>query len=295
MNLRLPRRSIRWLPATALVMALAIQTDLHATTTESADWQPKVSETFVKLPVNTLDQRLERDFLGSTLGQSLRQHEDDIRLKLGALAELDAAIDLADGEQLTELKHNYLIEKQNYVELARARVELVSEQLETKKRVLERVLKRLGQDQAAMTGDQKELIESQEAANERLEASLSAADSMFAHNPFADDSDYSRDYEQKRSALEMLRQRIAEHPMSQGPTLDGTEVSKADYVRHLVASTEGEIALLAMEEEMLGFMAKLVSLDALALAEQVEDPELIDSDIPEPVGVDVAATRFFAN
>ncbi len=296
MNLKSPRNTLRWLPATALVLALAVQAPaMAAAPTEGADWKPKVSETFIKLPVNTLDKRIDRDFMNSTLGQSLRQQENDIAGKLENLAEIDAAIDLADGEQLIDLKHNYLVEKRGYVELARARTTTLRDRLETKKRVLERVLEKLGESDAAMTADQKALVESQDAANKRLESALAAADQMFAHNPFADESDYSREYEQKRSALEMLRARVAEHPMSQGPEIDGTEVSKADYVRHLVAATEGELALLTMEEEMLGFMAKLVALDALALAEEVEDPELIDSDVPEPVDVDVAATRFFAD
>ena len=55
---------------------------------------------------------------------------------------------------------------------------------------------------------------------------------------------------------------------------------------------EPELALLGVEEEMLGYMARLVALDAMALAEQMADPELADSDLPEPDGIE-HAVRYF--
>jgi hypothetical protein len=82
--------------------------------------------------------------------------------------------------------------------------------------------------------------------------------------------------------------------MNQGPVIDGTEVSKVDYVRHMVALTEGELALIAMEEEMLGYMARLVGLDALALAEKQADWEVGDDVIVEARGTspDAALSAF---
>ena len=58
--------------------------------------------------------------------------------------------------------------------------------------------------------------------------------------------------------------------MTAEPTLNGEVVGKADYVRGLLSRSEAELAILDQEEDILGFMAKLVALDAMALAEGIE-------------------------
>jgi predicted HTH domain antitoxin len=78
---------------------------------------------------------------------------------------------------------------------------------------------------------------------------------------------------------------IEDHPMNAQPVIDGEAVSKADYLRQLIADTDAEIALIQQEETILGYMAKLIALDATALSEQVGDAERIDSDVTERTGI----------
>lgn len=258
------------------------------------NWSPEVSEQLVKLPAAVLDRRIERDFRDSSLGTAVRQKEEDLRLKTQTLADISAAIDLAEGESAQELQHRLLVEKQAFIHQAGEKNTMQREQLQTKQRLLERILKKLTQADDAMSADRQKLIESQNAARERLEKSIAMADKLLSTNPLVGESRYAQEYDEKRAALDALREKISSHPMNQDPMIDGEQLSKPDYVRHLVAVTEGELALLDMESEMLGFMAKLTSLDALALAEQMDDPELADSDIPTADSL-THAVNFFIN
>ncbi len=242
-------------------------------------WRPEVSEQLIKLPAAVLDRRIDRDFEESSLGRLLRQQEQDMRVKSRTLAELQAAIELAQGDQALELRHRLLVEKQAFINLAGEKNRIEREQLTTKRQVLETILSRLGQDNGALSSDRRELIERQQAARQRLEATIGMADQLLSTNPVGGESPYAARYAENIAAIEALRRKIDEHPMTQDPMIDGEQLAKPDYVRHLVAATEGAMALLAMEDEMLGYMARLTSLDALALGEAMDDPELADSDV----------------
>ena len=86
---------------------------------------------------------------------------------------------------------------------------------------------------------------------------------------------------------------IDDHPMNAQPVIDGQKVTKGDYVRQMIADTDAEIALIQQEETILGYMAKLVALDATALSEQVGDPDRIDSDVTEKNDGIASAIEFF--
>lgn len=243
-------------------------------------WRPEVSEQLIKLPAAVLDRRIDRDFQESSLGRAFREREQDLRLKSRTLAELQAATELASGEQALELRHRLLVEKQAFIQLAGEKNQIERDQLATKRRVLETILSKLGQENGAMSADRRELIERQQEARQRLEASIGMADQLLSTNPVAGESRYAGRYAENIAAIEALRQKIADHPMNQDPMIDGEQMAKPDYVRHLIAATEGAMALIAMEDEMLGYMARLTSLDALALGEAMDDPEHADSDVP---------------
>lgn len=256
-------------------------------------WQPQVSERLIKLPAAALESSIERDFRGSPLATALQEADQRIEFKHQTLADIKAAIGLADEDaQRQALRHQFLTEKREFVRIAMNKNELRRGELETRRQLLERVLAGLGADEAATTESRRRLIEQQKAAQERMAASLEKIDAAFLASEAAPPSKYHAEYEEKVAAIDRLRQAIGAHPMNAEPVIDGEAVTKGDYVRHLVATVEGELALLEMEDEILGYMAKLVSLDALALAEEVDDPELVDSDVAEPSGV-VAAVDFF--
>ena len=70
------------------------------------------------------------------------------------------------------------------------------------------------------------------------------------------------------AAISALKGAIANHRMQSHLELDnGT--SKADMLRKLMLDAEADLALVEIETELLGHMAHLLSLDAMALAEDV--------------------------
>ncbi|MGB2062739.1 MAG: hypothetical protein ACPHW3_09630, partial [Candidatus Puniceispirillales bacterium] len=56
-----------------------------------------------------------------------------------------------------------------------------------------------------------------------------------------------------------------------GQSLDGEPVSREEELRLSMQDIESELAILSMEEDVLGHMAKLVSLDAQAFADDLNE------------------------
>ena len=92
--------------------------------------------------------------------------------------------------------------------------------------------------------------------------------------PSLRDSKYSIAYSENLAAINKLMRTIKKHKMNSETRLDGQVVSKEEYIRKLSAEIEADLSLLEQEKNILGYMAKII-----ALAEQVSDSELADSDV----------------
>lgn len=277
--------------AIALVLVAPAGT-LAKTKATDPSWRPEVSERLIKLPATYLKKSLDRDFARSGLGLAIESVDDEIGFKSQTLVDLDGAIGKADGAVRTELRHQFLAEKRAYLELVSKKHAMRRKHVAAKKRVLEDLLGRLVQDEAAMTPARQTLIHSQVAARQRFEASIPAVDIKLLATSAAPESRYAREFGKNLTALETLIRAIDDHPMNAQPVIDGQAVTKGDYVRQLIADTDAEIALIQQEETILGYMAKLIALDATALSEQVADAERIDSDVTDRTGL-TSAVNFF--
>ena len=279
----------------ALVVALAAPSPAVAKP-PAADpsWRPEVSERLVKLPATYLKKSLDRDFAKSGLGVAIQGIGDAIGFKSRTLRDLRDAIGRADGEVRTELRHQFLAEKRGYLELVSDKHALRRKHVAAKKRVLEGLLRRLTADRAAMTPAREKLIQAQVAARQRFEASMPAVDVKLLATSAAPDSRYAREYGKNLTAMETLIRAIDDHPMNAQPAIGGQAVTKGDYVRQMIADTDAEIALIDQEESILGYMAKLIALDATALSEQVADAERIDSDVTDRTELTSAVNFFVA-
>jgi hypothetical protein len=280
--------------AAALVLAAVVLPNGALANASSHDpsWRPEVSERLVKLPAAYLKKSLDRDFARSGLGQAIEQLNDDIGFKSKTLGDLDGAIGKADGTVRTELRHQFLAEKRAYLELVAKKHALRRKHVAAKKRVLQGLMERINRDAASMTPARQKLIQSQVAARQRFEATVSAVDVKLLATSSAPQSRYSKEYAKNLTAMEALMRAIDDHPVNARPAIDGQAVTKADYVRQMIADTDAEIALIQQEETILGYMAKLIALDATALAEQVADAEAIDSDVTETTDI-TSAVGFF--
>lgn len=255
-------------------------------------WQPQASERLVKLPASYLKRSLEQDFTRSELGQALRDMDTEISFKAETLTDLQAAIDVSEGEVQTDLRHQFLVEKREYIDLVSRKIELRRKALEKKSGVLEKLMKRMGQEDASLTPVLRELIARQDEARARFQASMSSVDMELLETSVMPESKYSQQFATNLAAIDSLTLAIEGHAMNQAPEIDGVAVTREGYVRQMIADTQAELELIGQEENILGYMAKLVALDATALADEVADAELVDSDTPNGETL-TSAVKFF--
>jgi hypothetical protein len=255
-------------------------------------WQPQATEKMMRLPLNYLKKAVDNDFATSELAMALSDAETDVRLKSRTLSDLQGAIDQSEGELRTELRHQFLVEKREYVNRMNERLELQRKRLETQKAFYEKLLTKAEREAANQSPERDELIEKQHAARKRFERSVTAVDMKLFGSPEVEESRYAKDYAKNMSAIEKLAAAIKAHPMNKQPQIDGQQLNREEYLRLMAADTESQLAILNQESTLLGYMAKLIALDALTLSEEVDDAELIDSDIPEITDVASAADIF---
>lgn len=268
----------RLLAAAALAMALAVAPRPAAAET-AEKWAPVASEKLMQLPGDFLRKAVDNDFARSGLAQELASLEEQIALKRSTLADLQGAIERAqDGEVRLDLQQQFLSEKRAYIELMRDHQEIRRRRAATKVQLYERLLDNLNRKHRATTPEKAAFIAKQRAARQRFEASASQVDARLLASAAASESRYAREYAQNREAIEQLAAAINAHPMNAAPAIDGQPMTRAEYLRQLIAENEGELAIIDQERTILGHMAKLVSLDALALSEGIGNDAYAQAD-----------------
>lgn len=270
---------------TALLVAAILAQPLPAVAA-APDWQPAVSEKLVKLPNAYLKKELDKDFANSPLAGALADATESARLKAATLADLNRARGQATGDLRVELDHQFLAEKKAYLDLVAKQQDLKRRQLTVRAAAYERLLSKLGLANSGQTKDQAKLVEQQVAARARFEKSEDRVDLTLFEESVAPDSKYARDYAKNLSAIKQLAAAIDNHAMTRKAQAEAVQgESKPSYLRRLIADTEADLALLNQESEIVGYMAKLVSLDAQALAEDVQDSHPVVEDAPKDTGL----------
>ena len=267
------RKSPNRLALPALFGGLALMAGAAAGSADAksaAGWSPKASEQLIKLPGDYLKKAVDNDFARSRLAAELTRLDKNIALKQQTLADLQEAVERADGDLRLELQHQFLAEKRNYIELMKEHQDLRSRRARTKMRLYEGLLAKINRSKRATTPQQAALISNQTAARERFEASAAQIDTRLLASSATSESRYAREYAKNLAAIESLVQAVKSHPMNQAPQIAGVPVSREEYLRQLVAENQAEIAVVGQERTILGYMAKLVSLDALALSEGID-------------------------
>ncbi|MBT3534226.1 MAG: hypothetical protein HN478_10135 [Rhodospirillaceae bacterium] len=281
-------------PSLALALAMAAPGPGLAKGGEAPSWQPVASEKLIKLPANYLKKSLDHDFAQSALSAAIQDADGEIGLKGQTLEDLRAAIEQAEGELAVELRHQFLAQKREFITLMKRKADLRFRHMQTKQKTLERLLKKLGQEKGAMTPARVQLVAQQQEARNRFQGSLARVDLSVLAASAVPESKYAQEYATNMGAVESLVAAIRHHPMNAGTQLAGNPATKGDFIRQMLADTQAGMAILDQEQNILGYMAKLVALDAMALSEQVMDTELTDSDIPATASP-ASAVKYFVN
>ncbi|SDF87057.1 hypothetical protein SAMN05660686_02626 [Thalassobaculum litoreum DSM 18839] len=262
---------------------------------ELPSWTPVASEQLVRLPIGYLEKAVDRDFRDSSLADALQDKAAAIEGTAASLGAMQAAAATARGALRDEKRHAFLRAKQDYVSLLGARHDLERQQVETRLALYRRLLARIErtgdpggpQAPAALAGQRA-------AAMERFAASQASVDMKLFASATAQESRYGREYRRQAAAIADLARAIDAHPMNAAPQIDGRAIGKPDYLAHLVAEAETDLALLDQKDLMLSYMAKLVALDAMALADEVDARSRDTAGRPELRDVSAAVDFFIA-
>jgi hypothetical protein len=281
--------------ASASVAILFAVSQATATTNDDASWQPNSSEKLVKLPASYLKKAVDQDYRRSPLAAEMADTESRIKLKLQTLGDLRDATGRAVGELKIELRHQLLAEKRAYLSLMARHHDLRRRRAQTRIRLYENLLRKLGRDAAGMTPQRIALADKQDSARKRFDASVGKVDMVLFRSSATSESRYARDYAKNVAAIESLVHAINRHPMNAKAEIDGKPVSKQDYLRQLAAENEAELATVKQEEGILGYMAKLIGLDALALSEAVTGADPHDEPEARDNASVASAVEFFVS
>ena len=91
-------------------------------------------------------------------------------------------------------------------------------------------------------------------------------------------SKYFEQYQVNKNAINSLKLAIEKHPMSTQNILSKDPKNKMEVIRSYIHNIETEIAVLEMKEQIINYMAKIVALDAMQLAEKVSEINVNDVD-----------------
>ena len=262
---------------------------------EDANWSPRASERLIKLPANFLKKAIEQDYAKSSLAMAVRDTKEKMSLKVRTLEDLRGAMEQAEGDLRVELRHQFLAEKRAYLDLVANHQSLRRKHARTKIQVYENLLGKMKQKNTALTPQRAALIDKQAAAQARFESSIAKVDAKLFRSSLMTESKYAREYARNVAAIEQLVQAVNAHPMNEQPKLDGAIVSREDFLRQLIGENEATVALLDQEQSVLGYMAKLVALDAMALSETVNGGDIAGAETQTADKGVTAAVEFFVN
>lgn len=233
-------------------------------------WNPLSSEKLILMPASYLDKYVEQDFQHSELAKNIETADEKIQSQLRLMQELRATIANAAGEQQFEQRHQLLISKSDYIDAVEEKQFLDRQALHKKSQVYQAVLdKILRSTQHKSDSIHASLLSNQHSARQRMQRSTAMVDEMLALNPDTEKSNYAQQYGDNVARIDELKIAIEKHAANASPVIEGEEVSREDFVRHLLANVEAERAILNQEQLMLGYMARLVALDAHALEQDV--------------------------
>ena len=232
----------------------------------NVDWQPISSERLIKLPANVMERALEHDFRKSHLATKIKEVDTRLGTTQSDLSMIQQTIKQAEGETKVELRHQFLEQKSSYIDQMEAKQNLKRNELKTRLGIFRGLLFDMQTDRKrAQDPVANEVREKQRAARARMESIVGAVDESLFELASEEQSQYAQEYGSNMKKIKQLQLAIRQHAMHRSQN-DGDELlTRESYIRQLLNDTEADLALLNQEDEMLGFMARLVAMDAQAL------------------------------
>ena len=256
----------------ALIKFFLILGSTHAMANLSnGEWQPQIVEKMYILPPKQLDRVLNNDFRNSSLYLNLKTADDKIKSRYSKIDQLNKSIPQFKGDEQIELKHQVIVEKKEYITDMSERLKIKREHLLTKKRFFEKIkrktlFKKGNQNFKA----QSKFQASREKALQRSKKLDKKISNLLIGNNMSNNSKYFSEYQKTMLAMQKLETKIKSHPKFQENDLLLNSENKLESLNVFIDKLESELSVLALKEQVLTKMAKLVSLDAMELADSLQ-------------------------
>ena len=256
----------------ALIKFFLILGSTHATANLSnGEWQPQIVEKMYILPPKQLDRVLNNDFRNSSLYLNLKTADDKIKTRYSKIDQLNKSIPQFKGDEQIELKHQVIVEKKEYITDMSERLKIKREHLLTKKRFFEKIKRKT----LFQKGDQNfkaksKFQASREKALQRSKKLDKKISNLLIGNNMSNNSKYFSEYQKTMLAMQKLETKIKSHPKFQENDLLMNSENKLESLNVFIDKLESELSVLALKEQVLTKMAKLVSLDAMELADSLQ-------------------------
>jgi hypothetical protein len=284
--------------AVTAVAGIAILASTPALAINNPGWQPQISEKVLVLPQKQLERAIQRDFAASPLASDMLDIDRQIASEVTNIQSLNDSQHLYEGDAAIEAKHQGLAAKRAYIGLMGEQIGLKRSKLETQLRLYKHLTRKARRSASSME-DQREVTAAIDAAQERAGKVESELREDLFYSTNLPESKFGEDYAANRQAIEALRTAIASHPLNQMDAGVDAPANKIEELERLAMNVEAQLAILDMEDEVLGHMAKLLSLDAMAFAEEVAELAYLDNgasaDASEDFRSPSSAVELFIN
>jgi hypothetical protein len=237
----------------------------------NGEWQPQIVEKMYILPPKQLDRVLNNDFRNSSLYLNLKTADDKIKSRYSKIDQLNKSIPQFKGDEQIELKHQVIVEKKEYITDMSERLKIKREHLLTKKRFFEKIKRKtLFQKSDQKFKAQSKFQASREKALQRSKKLDKKITNLLIGNNMSNNSKYFSEYQKTMLAMQKLETKIKSHPKFQENDLLLNSENKLESLNIFIDKLESELSVLALKEQVLAKMAKLVSLDAMELADSLQ-------------------------
>ena len=237
----------------------------------NGEWQPQIVEKMYILPPKQLDRVLNNDFRNSSLYLNLKTADDKIKGRYSKIDQLNKSIPQFKGDEQIELKHQVIVEKKEYITDMSERLKIKREHLLTKKRFFEKIKRKTLFQKGNQNFKAKSKFQaSREKALKRSKKLDKKISNLLIGNNMSNNSKYFSEYQKTMLAMQKLETKIKSHPKFQENDLLLNSENKLESLNVFIDKLESELSVLALKEQVLTKMAKLVSLDAMELADSLQ-------------------------
>ena len=237
----------------------------------NGEWQPQIVEKMYILPPKQLDRVLNNDFRNSSLYLNLKTADDKIKSRYSKIDQLNKSIPQFKGDEQIELKHQVIVEKKEYITDMSERLKIKREHLLTKKRFFEKIKRKTLFQKGNQNFKAKSKFQaSREKALQRSKKLDKKISNLLIGNNMSNNSKYFSEYQKTMLAMQKLETKIKSHPKFQENDLLMNSENKLESLNVFIDKLESDLSVLALKEQVLTKMAKLVSLDAMELADSLQ-------------------------